>query len=117
MRELRRTVETVPGAGQPQKKQEPSKQSGDKSGSLQGGPRGEVLNAKHQAATTFGPTATEQRTAFRVPRPVPATSAVAETEGEVRVFAGQLKCVSLGQLRAGLQAADEPARNDRRSLV
>ena len=43
MRELRRTVETTPGAAQPQKKQEPSKQSGDKSGSLNGGPRGDVL--------------------------------------------------------------------------
>jgi hypothetical protein len=118
MRELRRTVETTPGAAQPQKKQEPSKQSGDKSGSLNGGPRGDVLNARRQAATTAWPTAVAQRIAFRRLHTVRTAKAVTGTEAEARVFVGQQSnCVSLDQLRAGLQAADEPARNDRRSLV
>ncbi|HEX3660180.1 MAG TPA: anti-sigma factor [Acidobacteriaceae bacterium] len=111
MRELRRTVETTPGAAQPQKKQEPSKQSGDKSGSLESGPRGEPLNAKRQAAIGLQPAAAEQRTAFSATRSTGAIPVVTETEGEVRVFVGQFNCVSLDQLRAGLQ------RNDRRSLV
>ncbi|HZZ39242.1 MAG TPA: anti-sigma factor [Acidobacteriaceae bacterium] len=112
MRELRRTVETTPGAAQPQKKQEPSKQSGDKSGSLEGGPRGEVLSAKRQAASFLRPAAAEQRTAFRMQRPARATGTVTEAEVEVEVFVGESNYISLDQLRAGLQA-----RNDRRSLV
>lgn len=116
MRELRRTVETAPGAAQPQKKQEPAKQ-GDKSGSLNSGPRGDVLHAGRQASTGPGPAPVEQHTAFRVLPSVRATQAVTEAEVEVSVFVGQLNCVSLDQLRAGLQAADEPARKDRRSLV
>lgn len=117
MRELRRTVETTPGAAQPQKKQQPSKQSGDKSGSLEGGPRGDVLHAQRQAAIGLTPRAVELRTAFGMLRPGRATKTVTEAEVEARVFAGYSNCVSLDQLRAGLQAADEPARNDRRSLV
>ncbi|MFZ0633084.1 MAG: zf-HC2 domain-containing protein [Acidobacteriaceae bacterium] len=112
MQELRRTVETTPGAGQPQKKQEPSKQSGDKSGSLQSGPRGDVLNAWRQAATGFAPRTAEQRTAFRVLRSGRATGTVKEVEVDVQVFVGQSNYVSLDQLRAGLQV-----KNDRRSLV
>ncbi|MGA7522121.1 MAG: zf-HC2 domain-containing protein [Acidobacteriaceae bacterium] len=116
MRELRRTVETTPGAGQPQKKQEPSKQSGDKSGSLGSGPRGDVLNAGRRAATTLAPQPVEQRTAFRGPRRL-RSILVTKAEAEATVFAGHSHCVSLdqprtGQLRAGLQE-----RNDRRSLV
>ncbi|HEX3985037.1 MAG TPA: zf-HC2 domain-containing protein [Acidobacteriaceae bacterium] len=111
MRELRRTVETTPGAAEPQKKQEPSKQSGDKNGSLQDGPRGEALNARRQAATTLRPEPVEQRTALRVIRSLRATQTVTKAEVEVEVSVGQLKCVSLDQLRAGLQ------RNDKRSLV
>jgi Putative zinc-finger len=116
MRELRRTVETTPGAAQPQKKQEPSKQSGDKSGSLEGDPRGDVLHAERQAAIGLRARAVEQQTAFRVLCSIKATEAT-KTEVEVQVHVGQSNCVSLDQLRAGLQAADEPARNDRRSLV
>jgi hypothetical protein len=112
MRELRRTVETTPGAAQPQKKQGPSKQSGDKSGSLEGGPRGEVLSAKRQAASFLRPAAAEQRAAFRMQRPARATGTVTEAEVEVEVFVGESNYISLDQLRAGLQA-----RNDRRSLV
>jgi hypothetical protein len=115
MRELRRTVESAPSGSQQQKKQEPSK-SGDKSGSLQGGPRSEQLNARRQAATTLRPAAVEQWTACRL-RPAPATKTVAEAEVKAGVFVFQLNDLSLDQLRAGLQAAEEPARNDRRSLV
>lgn len=112
MRELRRTVETTPGAAQPQqKKQDPPKQSGDKSGSLESGPRGEVLNAKRQSATSLRPAPVEQRTAFRLNRSVTAPKAVTEAEVEVEVFVVHLNCISLDQLRAGLQV------NDRRSLV
>jgi hypothetical protein len=116
MRELRRTVETTPGAAEPQKKQEPAKQSGDKSGSLQGAPRGEVLNAERHAATAFRPSPVEQHTAFQRPGPVRSTE-VSQSEVEVQVFVGQSHCVSLDPFTTGLQAADEPARNDRRSLV
>jgi Putative zinc-finger len=112
MRELRRTVETTPGAGQPEKKQEPSKQSGDKSGSLEGAPRGDVLNAEHHASAGFRPQAAEQRTAFCLSHSVGATETVTETEVEVRVSVGHSNSISLDQLGAGLQA-----RNDRRSLV
>lgn len=111
MRELRRTVETTPGAGQQQKKQDPSKQSGDKSGSLESGPRGEVLNARRQSATTLLPVPVEQHTAFRVTRSVRAIKAVTEAEVEAEVFARQSNCVSLDQLRAGLHMSDK------RSLV
>lgn len=106
MRELRRTVED-----QPQKKQEPSKQSGDKSGSLESGPQGEVLNAKQHAATTVRPRAAELRTACGVVSRERAAG-IAQAEVEVRVFAGQSNCVSLDQLRAGLHV-----KSDRRSLV
>jgi hypothetical protein len=113
MRELRRSVETTtPGAAQPQKKQEPSKESGDKSGSLEGGPRGEVLNAKHQAATTVRPRGAELRAVDGAPSPVRPAADIAKTEVEVEVFAGQSNCVSLDQLRAGLHE-----KNDKRSLV
>ena len=117
MRELRRTVETAPGAVQPQKKQEPAKPAGDKSGSLNSGPRGDVLHAGRQASTVFPPAPVQLHTAFRVVPSVRATQAVTEAEVEASVFVGQLHCVFLDQLRAGLQAADEPARKDRRSLV
>jgi len=111
MRELRRTVETAPGAGQPQKNQQPSKQSGDKSGSLQDGPRGDVLNAGRQSATSLAPRAVAQRAAFRVKHSARATQVATKTEVQGQVFVGQSNCISLDQLGAGLQA------NDKRSLV
>ncbi len=112
MRELRRTVETTPGAAQPpQKKQDPSKQSGDKSGSLQNGPRGEVLNARHQAASILRPAGELQAVSCAWPS-ARATGTVTEAETEVRASAGQSNCVSLDQLRAGLHK-----RDPRRSLV
>lgn len=111
MRELRRTVESAPGNSQPQKKQEPSKQSGDKSGSLNGGPRGEELNAQRQAAGHTSQ-AIELRSALGLSRSKPATTEITNPEVAVQVSAIPFDSISLDQLRAGLQAC-----NERRSLV
>jgi len=105
MRELRRDVRQQQPASQPtaqpqnlNKKEEPSRQGGNKDGQLNAPPeRGAMLNARQETGNRLH------------------GKAAASTE--VRVSAVIRNSIPLGQSRAGLQEADQTAVHDRRSLV